>query len=67
MGVAVLAAAYLGDRRTLGWMLIAGAGVAFADGAVCKAQVGKGEWNHWGYAPVVAVVGSVLLGVLDRV
>ncbi|KAI9718600.1 MAG: hypothetical protein M1812_004051 [Candelaria pacifica] len=66
MGVAVLAAAYFGDRKTLGWMLIAGGGVAFADGAVCKRQVGKGEWNHWGYGPIVAVVGSLLLGVLDR-
>lgn len=29
MGVAIYAAAFFGDRRTLGWILIAGSGVAF--------------------------------------
>lgn len=66
MGLAIYSAAYFGNRKTLGWILIAGSGVAFVDGAVCRAQIGRGEWNHWGYAPVVAAVGSVLLGVLDR-
>ncbi len=66
MGLAMYSAAYFGDRKTLGWILIAGSGVAVVDGAVCRAQIGKGEWNHWKYAPVLAAVGSVLLGVLDR-
>ncbi|EGN97306.1 hypothetical protein SERLA73DRAFT_139472 [Serpula lacrymans var. lacrymans S7.3] len=66
MGLAIYAAAYFGDRKTLGCILIAGSGVALVDGAVCKAQVGKGEWNHWNYAPVLATVGSLLLGALDR-
>lgn len=65
MGLAIHAAAYFGDRRALGWIMIAGSGVAFADGAVCRAQVGRGEWNHWGYAPVLTAVGGMLLGVLD--
>ncbi len=65
MGLAIYAAAYFGDRQTLGWIMVAGSGVAFADGAVCKAH-GKGEWNHWGYAPMLTAVGSVLLGVLDK-
>lgn len=65
MGLAIHAATYFGDRKALGWILIAGSGVAFVDGAVCRAQVGKGEWNHWGYAPVLTAVGSMLLGVLD--
>lgn len=64
MGLAIYSAAYFGDRKTLGWILIAGSGVAFVDGAVCSAQ-GKGEWNHWSYAPILTAVGSVLLGVLD--
>lgn len=63
MGVAIYVAAYFGERKTLGWILIAGSGVAFADGAVCWAQ-GKGEWNHWSYAPMLTAVGSMLLGVL---
>ena len=64
MGLAIYSAAYFGDRRALGWILVAGGGVAFVDGAVCWGQ-GKGEWNHWSYAPIVAGVGGVLLGVLD--
>jgi hypothetical protein len=66
MGLAMYLAAYFGDRKSLGWILIAGSGVAFVDGAVCRAQAGKGEWNHWGYAPVLTMVGGLLLGVLDR-
>jgi Domain of unknown function (DUF4267) len=65
MGLAIYSAAYFGDHKTLGWIVIAGSGVAFVDGAVCRAE-GKGEWNHWGYAPMLTAVGSLLLGVLDR-
>jgi hypothetical protein len=65
MGLAMYSAAYFGNRKALGWILIAGSGVAFADGVVCWNQ-GKGEWNHWGYAPMLTVVGSLLLGILDR-
>jgi len=65
MGLAIYAAAYFGDRKSLGWMLIAGSGVAFVDGYVCKAYTGNGEWNHWGYAPMLTAVGSLLLGLLD--
>jgi hypothetical protein len=67
MGLAIYSAAYFGDRKALGWILIAGTGVAFVDGTVCRAQVGKGEWNHWSYAPILAAVGSMLLGALDWV
>ena len=65
MGLAMYSAAYFGNRKALGLILIAGSGVAFADGVVCWNQ-GKGEWNHWGYAPMLTVVGSLLLGILDR-
>ena len=65
MGLAMYSTAYFGNRKALGWILIAGSGVAFADGAVCWNQ-GRGEWNHWGYAPMLTVVGSLLLGILDR-
>ena len=65
MGLAMYATAYFGSRKALGWVLIAGSGVAFADGVVCWNQ-GKGEWNHWGYAPMLTVVGGLLLGLLDR-
>ena len=65
MGLSIYSAAYFGNRKSLGWILIAGSGVAFVDGAVCRAYVGNGEWNHWSYAPILTAVGSVLLGVLD--
>ena len=66
MAAAIYAAAYFGDRKVLGLILIAGSGVAFVDGIVVKGQIGTGEWNHWGYAPVLLIVGSMLLGGLDR-
>ena len=67
MGVALYSTTYFGNRKSLGWTLIAGSGVAFVDGAVCRAYAGQGEWNHWGYAPILTAVGAALLGVLDRV
>ena len=72
MGLAIYSAAYFGNKdnqkknNALGWILIAGSGVAFVDGGVCKILVGKGEWNHWAYAPVLAAVGMGLLGLFDR-
>lgn len=66
MGLAMYFAAYLGNGKTLGWILIAGSGVAYVDGAVCRSYIGQGEWNHWGYAPALTTVGSVLVGILDR-
>lgn len=66
MGLAIYSASFFGNRKTLGCILVAASGVAFVDGAVSRDQIGKGEWNHWGYAPVVATVGCMLLGALDR-
>ncbi|PQE21981.1 hypothetical protein CJF32_00009952 [Rutstroemia sp. NJR-2017a WRK4] len=64
MGTAIFAAGYHRAHKTLGWILIALGGVAFGDGLVCY-QAGKGgEWGHWGYAPVSAIVGSLFLGLL---
>ncbi|KAK3382056.1 hypothetical protein B0T24DRAFT_644954 [Lasiosphaeria ovina] len=66
MGLAIYAAALVGTNKSLGWTLVASSGVAFADGLVCYAY-GDGQWNHWGYAPVITIVGILLLGVFDRV
>jgi hypothetical protein len=65
IGFAIFATAYLSNRTALGWILIGASLEAFADGVVCF-QHGKGEWNHWGYAPMLTVVGALLLGVADR-
>lgn len=64
MGAAIYAAAYFGTRSALGWILIAASSVAFADGFVCWMH-GQGAWNHWGYAPMITIVGSMLLGLFD--
>lgn len=64
MGFVVIAAALFGSRKTLGCVLLAGAGVAVVDGVVVRDEVGRGEWNHWGYAPVVGLVGVLLVGVV---
>ncbi|KAK3392687.1 hypothetical protein B0H63DRAFT_386961 [Podospora didyma] len=60
MGLAIYAAAFFGTKKSLGWTLIAASGVAVADGLVCYSH-GQGEWNHWGYAPMITLVGSLLL------
>eukprot|EP01117_Protostelium_nocturnum_P003364 TRINITY_DN14353_c0_g1_i1.p1 TRINITY_DN14353_c0_g1~~TRINITY_DN14353_c0_g1_i1.p1 ORF type:complete len:131 (-),score=39.29 TRINITY_DN14353_c0_g1_i1:104-496(-) len=65
MGLAIYFAAFYGTRKSLGWTLIAASGVAFVDGLASISQIGGGQWNHWGYAPVITLVGSLLLGVLD--
>lgn len=67
MGVVIYIAACFGDRKTLGWIVVATSCVALADGAICWIQQGKGQWNHWSYAPMLVGLGSLLLGVFDRV
>lgn len=64
MGVAMWAATLNGHTTTVGWLLLATAGVAAADGFVCKSH-GKGEWGHWSFIPVGVTTGAMLLGVLD--
>lgn len=61
MGVAIYAAAFTGTNRSLGLTMLAAGLVAAADGYVCYLH-GAGEMNHWGYAPMLVVVGG-LLGV----
>ena len=67
MGAAIYAAALCGTRQALGWIVVAAGCVAGTDGAVCRFMVGKGEMNHWNYAPVMVVLGGVMLGAFDWV
>jgi hypothetical protein len=64
IGFAIHATAFFGNRKALGWIVLASSAEAFLDGAVCYSH-GKGEWNHWGYAPMLTIVGLLLLGVAD--
>ncbi|ESZ91763.1 hypothetical protein SBOR_7870 [Sclerotinia borealis F-4128] len=59
MGLAMYAASYYRNYKTLGWIVIAGSGVAFVDGWVCY-KAGGGQADHWGYAPVHTMVGILL-------
>ncbi len=65
MGAAIYAAALCGTRQALGWIVVAAGCVAATDGAVCKFMVGKVAMNHWSYAPVMVMLGGVLLGAFD--
>lgn len=65
MGMTIYAAALFGTRQALGWIVIAAGCVAGTDGAVCKFMVGKGEMNHWSYAPILVMLGAVMLGAFD--
>lgn len=67
MGAAIYATALYGTRQALGWIVIAAGCVAGTDGAVCKFMVGKGEMNHWSYAPVMVMLGGLMLGAFDWV
>ncbi|KAB5513107.1 hypothetical protein GE09DRAFT_638031 [Coniochaeta sp. 2T2.1] len=64
MGFALYAAGIWGTKKSLGWTMIAASAVAFADGYICLIH-GKGEMNHWGYAPILTVVGALLAGFFD--
>ncbi|KAL4865122.1 hypothetical protein BDV12DRAFT_188378 [Aspergillus spectabilis] len=64
MGLTAYIAVFFGNSISLGWTLLAISGVAYVDGIICWAN-GDGQWNHWGYAPMVTVVGALLLGVFD--
>jgi len=65
LGLSIFTVAFLGHRKALGWLMLWGCGVVTMDGVVSKSQIGRGEWNHWGFAPVLGVVGVLLLGVVD--
>lgn len=55
-----------GRKEVLGVLMVLAGGVAFGDGLACKVNVGKGEWDHWGYAPILVAIGAGLLGWMDR-
>ncbi|KAI5359527.1 hypothetical protein Slin15195_G071540 [Septoria linicola] len=60
MGLAILAPSMYGSTKTLGLIMLAAASVAGIDGWACYSTVESGWMNHWGYAPMLAVVRAVL-------
>ncbi|KAJ5737214.1 uncharacterized protein N7483_002339 [Penicillium malachiteum] len=61
MGLVIYIANFMGTPKSLGWTLIVTSLVAFADGALCWTH-GQGYWDHWGYAPIILVLGALALG-----
>ncbi|KAI0132715.1 hypothetical protein BJ170DRAFT_259307 [Xylariales sp. AK1849] len=62
IGLTTLAVWSTGDRRALGFIMLASIPLAVVDGLVSRWQVGGGEWAHWGVIPVGLVLGAGLLG-----
>lgn len=51
-----------GNQRLMATGLVAGLAMTITDGFVSISQIGGGEWNHWGFTPVIAAVQAGLLG-----
>jgi len=57
LGLAMVAAAILDEKRTLGVLFLSFAIIAVVDGIATNTAVGHGGGDHIGYAPVVAAIG----------
>ena len=65
LGTATALTWYYGHRELLGCMMLAGSGVVLIDGAVSHRQIKRAELKHWGFVPVMLVLGGGLLGWFD--
>ncbi|KAI7479630.1 hypothetical protein KC351_g7429 [Hortaea werneckii] len=63
IAAALYAAAFLDiiDGKLLGMILIFGGCTAVGDGVICKTVIGFGEWDHFGYAPMLLGLGGYML------
>ncbi|KIW03527.1 uncharacterized protein PV09_05288 [Verruconis gallopava] len=61
MGISIYATAFFGNRRAMGLVMIAGFACAMVDGYASKTFLGGGEWDHWGYSPMLALLGVMAL------
>lgn len=71
VGVTTLAIWYHGCRggkregyATLGTAMLVAAGLVVMDGLVSRWVNGRGEWKHWGFAPVSLGIAGALLGYI---
>jgi hypothetical protein len=60
MGVAIYATAYFGSKKALGWIMLAGFACVVVDGLASKLYLGGGEWDHWGFSPILGILGILL-------
>lgn len=64
VAVAIFATTWYGTRRSAGLVLVAAGACGGVDGWVVGKEAGMGEWNHWGYAIVMVVLGCAMMGVV---
>lgn len=62
LGLMTLAVWARGDRRTLGYTMLASLPIALVDGFVSRDQIGSGEWGHWVF---VGIGGALAAGCLE--
>lgn len=65
MGATMLAAWWVGDKKTLGCTYLAAAGVALIDVLQSQRQLGKMVWKHGFFVPIAIGIGGGLLGWFD--
>ncbi|KIW79814.1 hypothetical protein Z517_06429 [Fonsecaea pedrosoi CBS 271.37] len=65
LGTSLIATSYFGSRKALAVMVWTSTLVAVTDGFISRRQIGGGEWNHWMFVPVGAVIGGLLSGFAD--
>lgn len=63
VGLTTLAIWSSGDRHLLGLVMFALTQIAIVDGFVSRAQIGRGQWNHWVFAILGAGLGAGVLGL----
>jgi hypothetical protein len=65
MAATCMAAYAGGNRITMGYIYLAGAGVAVCDGLMSQRQIGRDAWKHTLWVPVVVTMAGGLLGWFD--
>ncbi|KAF4445539.1 hypothetical protein F53441_10736 [Fusarium austroafricanum] len=49
-----------GNRKLMSYGFLGAIGMALTDGFVAKAVIGDGQWQHWGFVPIVV---GLLIGI----
>lgn len=66
IGLTIILAAYNRHSQILGFLVLGFGALATVDGFACWRR-GVGEWNHWGYAPQLLGLSTLVFGLWDGV
>lgn len=64
LSAAIFTSTWLGTRRSAGLILVAADACAGVNRYVASSEAGANHWNHWVNGGVMAVVGTVMAGLL---